>query len=90
MANTQSIQKAFAKENPKSPSAVSVTLIAVTSPVPSLLVNEFEKKLEIIVPTEIIIVIMPADDIDTLKSACIIGHADPMSESGSPKLMNER
>ena len=60
MANTQSIQKAFAKENPKSPSAVSVTLIAVTSPVPSLLVNEFEKKLEIIVPTEIIIVIMPA------------------------------
>ena len=90
IANTQSIQNAFANEKPISPSAVSATLIAVTSPVPSLLVSAFEKKLAIIVPTDMIMVITPADDIETPKSTCIIGHAEPMSESGSPKLMNDR
>lgn len=50
----------------------------------------FEKKLEITVQTEIIIVIIPADDMDTPKSTCIIGHAEPMSESGSPRLINDK
>lgn len=52
--------------------------------------SEFEKKLDIIVPSEIIIVIMPADDTPTPKSTCITGHAEPMSESGKPRLIKDR
>ena len=73
-------------ENPSNATAVINTLIAVTFPVPSLMFNLSENKLDITVP----IVIIPAEDNDALSSICICGHAEPNRVSGKPKLINAK
>ena len=65
------------------------TLIVVTFPVPSLYVSRSLIRLETIVPNEIMMEIMPAQETDTLNSVYMVGHADPSKASGSPKLINE-
>ena len=77
-------------ENPSNATAVINTLIAVTFPVPSLMFNLSENKLDITVPIDIIIVIIPAEDNDALSSMCICGHAEPNRVSGKPKLINAK
>ena len=62
----------------------------MTTFVESFLVSLSEKRLDTIVPPEIIIVTIPIYDVATPISACITGQPDPKSESGSPKLMNAR
>ena len=42
------------------------------------------------VPPEMIIVTIPAYEIGTPNCGCMTGHADPSSESGSPKLINAK
>jgi 16S rRNA G966 N2-methylase RsmD len=54
------LQKELLTENPKSAAAVSATLIAVTFPVPKRFVIRSLKRLEIMVPTQIIMEIIPA------------------------------
>ena len=63
------------------------TLATVTIRVPNFRVSLSEKRLEIIVPPEIIIVIMPIKETGTPNSRCITGHPDPRSESGKPRLI---
>ena len=74
-------------EKRKSETAVIVTLIAVTKPVPNFLVNLSLKRLDITVQAQIIIDIMPAKDSGTSNCARITGQAAPSSESGKPKLI---
>lgn len=90
MANRHSISIFRETENPKSAAAVRSTLTDVTNPAPSFFVILSERRLDTIVPPEIIIVIIPAYDTGSESSARITGHADPRSESGSPRLMNAR
>ena len=87
---TISIQKLSESQNPNSPSAVSAVLAAVTAQVPNFLVTLSETRLEIIVPPDIVIEIMPIYDTGTPSSACITGQPEPSSESGRPRLMNAR
>lgn len=86
----QSDKKELLIEKPNNEIAVIATLIAVTLPVPSFRVNLSLCKLEIIVPIEIIIEIMPANEIGTLSSEYIVGHAEPRSESGKPRLIKDK
>ena len=79
----------FPKENPKRAIAVRNTLIVVTRPVPSFRFILSESRLDMIVPAEIIIEIIPAIERDAEKSFDIIGHAEPSKESGSPRLIKE-
>ena len=79
----------FPRENPKRAVAVRRTLIAVTGPVPSFRFILSESKLDMIVPAEIIIEIIPAIERVAEKSFDIIGHAEPSKESGSPRLIKE-
>jgi hypothetical protein len=81
--------KDFEIEKPNKAAAVIITLIAVTSPAPSLLVILSDNRLDIMVHPAISIVNIPAYDIGTPSSPYIIGHADPSKESGSPRLINE-
>ena len=67
-----------------------VTLINVSLPVPNRCINLPLNKLEIIVPPQTIIDIIPALENPTDKSACITGHAEPNNESGNPKLINAK
>jgi hypothetical protein len=77
-------------ENPKSAKAVIKTLTATILPEPNFLFSLSLKKLEMIVPTEIIIEIMPAKDTGTLILSCKTGQAEPRSESGNPRLINAK
>jgi hypothetical protein len=70
--------------------AVIKTLAAVTRPVLNFLVSISDIKLEIIVQADMAIETMPAYDSGTPISTCIDGHAEPKSESGSPKLIKDR
>ena len=90
IARTQSTQNFGATENPKSPNRVSAVLAVTIMPVLNFLESLSENRLETVVPTEISIVIIPADASDTPRSLCISGHAAPRSESGSPRLINAR
>jgi hypothetical protein len=47
-------------------------------------------KLDIIVAAETIIEMTPAEESETDKSLYISGHADPNTESGNPKLINDK
>ena len=75
-------------EKPKSATAVSSTLTVVTTLVPSHFVSRSDISPDIIVPPEIIIDTKPIYDSGTSNAALIVGHAEPRSESGSPKLIN--
>lgn len=70
--------------------AVSKTLNAVTSPVPSLLVKKLENKLESMVEQAIIMVMIPSKEMSAPISAEREGHAEPKSESGNPKLIKAK
>jgi hypothetical protein len=74
-------------ENPNRATAVINTLIAVTSPAPSLLVSLSDIRLDTTVPHEIIMVTIPAYERDTSNCSYIVGHAEPSKESGSPRLI---
>ena len=69
---------------------MSNTLVMVTVLVPKRLVRRSDISPEIIVPPEIIMETNPMYEIGTLKAACIVGHAEPSSESGSPRLIKAR
>ncbi len=70
--------------------AVNATLTAVTKPVPNLRVTRSAAILDMMVQPDIIIVMIPIQESATPNSACIIGHAEPRSESGKPKLINAK
>ena len=69
--------------------AVMATLTAVTFPAPNLCKSLSLKRLDMIVPTQVSIDIVPANDICTLISVFSEGHIDPNSESGKPKLIKQ-
>ena len=69
--------------------AVMATLTAVTFPAPNLCKSLSLKRLDMIVPTQVSIDIVPANDMGTLISVCSAGHIDPKSESGKPKLTKQ-
>ena len=77
-------------ENPSKAIAVRKILTVVMACVPNFLISLSENKLEMIVPAETIMEISPIKDRGTLISACMMGHADPNSESGRPKLINAK
>ena len=86
----QSCQKLSAVEKPKSAAAVSSTLTSVTPRVPNFFVSRSDISPEIIVPPEIIMETKPMYESGTPKSTRMVGHAEPSSESGRPKLMKAR
>ena len=63
--------------------------MAVTFPVPSFLVSLSLCRLDITVPTAIIIDITPAYEIGALNSLYIVGQAAPNNASGRPRLIND-
>ena len=65
------------------------TLNAVTFPVPRRRVRRSLCRLEIIVPTEIIIKTMPEYETGTPSCGYMAGHAEPSRESGRPRLIKE-
>lgn len=77
-------------EKPKSAAQVRKILNVVTLCVPNLAVILSEIRLDIIVPREIIIEIIPIEEMDTPSETCRVGHAAPSSESGRPRLINAR
>lgn len=56
--------------------AVMATLTAVTFPAPNLCKRLSLKRLDMIVPTQVSIDIVPANDTCTLISVCSTGHID--------------
>ncbi len=70
--------------------AVSATLNAVTFPVPNRRVRRSLCRLEMIVPSEMIIKMIPEYETGTPSCGYIVGQAEPSSESGSPRLMKDR
>ena len=70
-----------------SAAAVSPTEIAVTFPGPSFSVSRSEKRLEITVPREIRVEMIPAYEKGTPMPSYITGQAEPSTESGSPRLI---
>ena len=90
MAKRHRAGKDLLSEKPSSASAVRSTLSAVTSPAPSLRVSRSLCRLDTTVPRAMMVEMTPAQETGTPNPACMLGHADPSSESGSPKLMNAR
>lgn len=86
MAHRHSIQNDPENEKPTSAAAVIATLIAVTSPTPKRRVSRSDIRLDTMVPPAMIIVMNPANQSGTPRSACIAGHPEPTRESGRPRL----
>ena len=63
------------------------TLATVTTCVPNLRVSLSEKRLDTMVPPEMIMEIIPINEMGTFRSSCMTGHPEPSSESGSPRLI---
>jgi hypothetical protein len=76
-------------ENPNTATAVIATLTAVTFPAPNLCKSLSLKRLDMIVPAQVSIDIVPTKDTGALISVCTTGHIDPKSESGKPKLIKQ-
>ena len=76
-------------ENPNMATAVMVMLTAVTFPAPNLCNSLSLKRLDVIVPAQVSIDIVPTKDTGALISVCTTGHIDPKSESGKPKLIKQ-
>jgi hypothetical protein len=74
-------------ENPSNAMAVKRMLAAVMVLARNFLLKKPAAKLDMTVPTEIVIVIIPAYETGTFKVSCIAGQADPISESGNPRLI---
>ena len=70
-------------------SAVIATLAAVTFAAPNLCKSLSLKRLDVIVPAQVSIDIVPTKDTGALISVCTTGHIDPKSESGKPKLTKQ-
>ena len=90
MASRHSAANERLKEKPSSASAVKSTLKAVTRPAPSRRVRRSLCRLDTTVPSEMIMEMMPAQDTGAPSSALMDGHAEPSSESGSPRLTKAR
>ena len=69
--------------------AVMAMLAAVTFPAPNWRRSLSLKRLDVIVPAQVSIDIVPANDTGTLISVCSTGHIDPKRESGKPKLIKQ-
>ena len=69
--------------------AVITTLTAVTLPAPNLRKSLSLKRLDMIVPAQVSMDMVPANDTGTLISLYSTGHIDPNSESGKPKLIKQ-
>ena len=63
------------------------TLMAVTLPVPRVRVSRSLCRLERMVPSEMIMERIPAQDTGTPSSGYMVGQADPSRESGRPRLI---
>ncbi len=70
--------------------AVRTTLITVTRPVPKRSTTRTDIRLDTTVPAEMIMVTTPTHEMPAPRLGAIVGHADPIAESGRPKLMNAR
>ena len=86
-AKTTSIQNCVLSEKANSASAVIPVLTAVTGPAPNRFVSLSLIRLETIVPSPMVIDMMLAKLSGELNSTRITGHAEPSSESGSPRLI---
>ena len=64
-------------------------LAAVTRPVPKRAVSLSLIRLDMTVPTDMIMDMIPALENGTPNCGYIVGHAQPSSESGRPRLINE-
>ena len=82
--------KVPAKEKPNIPAMVMATLTVTTTPVPKRRLIRSERRLEMMVQAEMIMVTIPAALIGIPISWYISGQAEPSRESGSPRLMNAR
>jgi hypothetical protein len=85
-----SINKDGAKEKPNKAPAVISTLTIVTFPVPNLRSTFPLNRLDIMVPPETVIEIIPAVAKDSFKSSRITGQVTPNKESGNPRLINAK
>lgn len=90
MAKRQSCQKLPLAEKPIMAPAVMATLTAVTLPEPKRRVSLSLRRLETIEPMVIIMDSSPAKDKGTDSSPYTLGQAAPRTESGRPRLINER
>ena len=77
-------------EKPNRATAVRNTLAAVTRPVPNRFTMRSDKRLDRMVPPEMIMETMPTEESGTPKAGCIAGQPEPSSESGRPRLMKAR
>jgi len=89
-AKTQSCQKEVLQEKPYSAVAVSAQLAALTLPAPNRRVILSLHKLETAINAEISMDITPAADTGAPSTGYIAGQADPNSESGNPKEINDK
>lgn len=87
MANTTSIQNRLETENPSRATAVRNTLATVTTRVPSFRVSRSDRRLDMTVPPDMIMETIPMKEMGTFSAACMTGHPEPSSESGSPRLI---
>ena len=76
-------------EKPRMAAAVRATLKAVIFPAPSLRVIFSLCRLETMVPAEIIMEMMPAQETGTPNWGYMESQADPRSESGRPRLIKD-
>ena len=75
-------------EKPAKAAAVNATETAVTLPAPNFNVIRSESSAETIVNMEITAEMPPAHATGTFRFWLMVGHADPSSESGNPRLTN--
>lgn len=85
-----SIMKFPETEKPRRAAAVRNTLATVTPEVPNRRVSLLEKRLDTMVPREMMVERIPIKETGTPSSRCITGHPEPSKESGSPRLTKAR
>ena len=90
MAQRMSCQNDAAVEKPKRASAVSATEAAVRMPVPRVRTSRSVRRLETMVPKQMMQETMPAEETAAPRAACIVGQAAPRRPSGRPRLTKAR
>ena len=90
MAKIKIIATFFEYENPSNAIAVRNTLAVVIVCVLKRFVSFAESKLDKTVPVDMVMDTAPIAESGTPMSLCIMGHAEPSSESGKPKLMKAK
>ena len=85
-AGTQPVRNSKQAELPKR----IATLAAVTLPVPKRSTTRTDMRLEAMVPQQMIMFTAPTHEMPAPSAGAITGHADPIAESGKPRLMKAR